>query len=69
MVNSLHFTHTLTKFKLVWRRLCDAVLIRSSCNFERTLTAVCTPGVPPAGCPPRRGTRQIVEVGLGFATG
>ena len=33
---------TLAKFQLVWRRLCDAVLFRSSsCLFEHTLTAVC----------------------------
>ena len=32
----------LTKFKLVWRRLCDVVLFRSSCLFERTVTAFCT---------------------------
>ena len=25
------------KFQLVWRRLCDDVLFRSSCLFERTL--------------------------------
>ena len=30
------------KFQLVWRRLCDVImLIRSSCLFEYTLTAVC----------------------------
>ena len=32
---------TLAKFQLVWRRLCDVVLFRSSCLFEHTLTAVC----------------------------
>ena len=32
--------HHITKFQLVWRRLCD-VVFRSSCLFERTLTAVC----------------------------
>ena len=32
---------TLAKFHLVWRRLCDVVLSRSSCLFEHTLTAVC----------------------------
>ena len=32
---------TLTKFQLVWHHLCDFVLARSSCLFERTLTAVC----------------------------
>ena len=69
MVSSLHFTHTLTKFKLVWRRFCDAVLILSSCNFEITLTAVCTLGVPTGGYPSRTGNRYIVEVGLGLATG
>ena len=31
----------LAKFQLVWRRLCDAVLFRSSCLFEHTLTSVC----------------------------
>ena len=30
---------TLTKFELVWRRLCDEVVFRSSCLFERTLCA------------------------------
>ena len=28
---------TLAKFQLVWRRLCDVLLFRSSCSFERTL--------------------------------
>ena len=32
---------TPTKFQLVWCRLCDVVLFRSSCLFERTLAAVC----------------------------
>ena len=32
---------TLTEFQLVWLRLCDARLFRSSCLVERTLTAVC----------------------------
>ena len=32
---------TLTKFQLVWRRLCDVVLFHSSCLSEHTLTAVC----------------------------
>ena len=32
--------HHLTKFQLVWRRLCDVVLFLS-CLFEHTLTAVC----------------------------
>ena len=27
---------TLTRFKLVWRHLCEDVLFRSSCLFERT---------------------------------
>ena len=31
---------TLTTFRLVSRRLCNAVLFRSSCLFEHTLTAV-----------------------------
>ena len=30
---------TSTKFQLVWRRLCDGVLFRSSCFFQRTLCA------------------------------
>ena len=30
---------TPTKFQLVWRRLCDDVLLGSSCLFERTLCA------------------------------
>ena len=29
---------------------------------------VCALGVPPAAYPPRTGTRQILEVGLGVAT-
>ena len=32
---------TLAKFLIAWRRLCDVVLFRSSCLFERTLSAVC----------------------------
>ena len=32
---------TLAKLQLVSRRLCDVVLIRSSCVFEYTLTAAC----------------------------
>ena len=32
---------TLANFQLVWRRLGDVVLFRSSCLFDHTLTAVC----------------------------
>ena len=32
---------TLANFQLVWHRLCDVVLFRSSCLFEHTLAAVC----------------------------
>ena len=50
MASSHHFAHRhqvsarlarVTKFQLVWHRLCDVVLFRSSCRFENTLTAVC----------------------------
>ena len=32
---------TCAKFRFVWRRLCDVVLLRFSVLFEHTLTAVC----------------------------
>ena len=40
---SLITSRTFAKFQLVWHRLCDVVLFRSSCLFEHTRTAVlCT---------------------------
>ena len=30
---------SLAKLQLAWRRLCDVLLVRSSCLFEHTLTA------------------------------
>ena len=38
---ALDTLRTITKFQLVWHHLCDVGLFRSSCLFERTLTAVC----------------------------
>ena len=42
---------TLGKFQLVWRSLCNLVLLASSCLVEHTLTAVC---VLPAYQPGRK---------------
>ena len=36
---ALFTLRTPTKFQLVWRRLCDDVLFRSSCLFELTICA------------------------------
>ena len=64
---SLVTSRTLTKFQLVWRRLCD-VLFRSSSLFERALTAVCALPDYQSGCKFSRLLPRVSQAEITFVS-